>query len=333
MRHRLIGSLTLTGLILTAVPAAAQGVPDYGLDWMTVGEPGNRGANKEEAPGFQPPNWRVVGAVDHTFRLTRTELKVNQWFEFVEAYSPFWEGSPGDSRFTGLYITYSNNNGYRIVPGAENFPTEMSWRVAARYANWLHNDKNPEQWAFETGVYDTSTFHTNDDGTFTDQTDPSPGARFWIPTVDEMIKGTFYDPNRYGQGEGGYWKQPGSSDVPLISNWPYNGGETNAGDFFGGLFDMDAASYPWAQTPWGLLDASGGVGEWTTTRLGEQDIFARRSRAGWPSHERWDVIDKFSQQRPNVGGLGLRLASLPTPGVFTTIAIGAVVLLSGRNRR
>src|SRR5690606_20365357 len=111
---------------------------------------------------------------------------------------------------------------------------------------------------------DTSTFHTNPDGTITDQPTRSPGARFWIPSFDEWVKGGYYDPDRYGEGEPGYWLHPGRSQTPLVSGLPWEGGETNGGVDL--LVSHDPArnvgSYPHVRSAWGLMDISGGATEW-----------------------------------------------------------------------
>ena len=35
---------------------------------------------------------------------------------------------------------------------------DISWRVAAMYCKWLHNDKRTDRAAFLNGAYDVSTF-------------------------------------------------------------------------------------------------------------------------------------------------------------------------------
>ena len=152
-----------------------------------------------------------------------------------------------------------------MVEGAQDYPTNQSWRMAARYCNWLHNNKGSTEEAFASGAYDASTFTENKDGTYNDQATRSPGARYWIPSLDEWIKGVYYDPAGNG-GEGVWWWQPGSSDMPLFAETPRKGGETNASLFWTPGFPeylIRPASYPHIQSPWGLLDASGGWREWT----------------------------------------------------------------------
>src|ERR1051326_2366093 len=194
---------------LLAAPAALAYVPpvspqrpppDYGFDWAIVGAAGNRAAKETEAPGFFPPLTtpaQLVGAVDHNFRITRTEVTASQWLEFVNAYWPYYQGSYTNPELTGRWILPSQlpppgeDPHFYVVPGATNHPTDTSWRMAARYVNWLTNGKVSAPWAFETGAYDTSTFTQNPDHTINDQPAHSPGATFWIPTLDEWTKAMY----------------------------------------------------------------------------------------------------------------------------------------------
>lgn len=303
-------SLTMVACFISTAACAWATPPDAAFDWVIIGDPGNRAANAAEAPQFQPDNWPQegpVGRVDHVFRMTRTEVTVEQWFEYVVAYAPYWEGAPFDNAFTSDWIVPDDDT-YVIIPGAERFPANMSWRHAARFCNWLHNDRAPEQRAFESGVYDTSTFVTHKDNTFDDQTDPSPGARFWVPNVHEWTKAMYYDPDRYGPGEEGYWRYPNGRNEPSHPDWPDQGGETNAGKFAFGLF-MDVGSYPWEASPYGVLDGSGSAREWNATRWGSILLFDRFSQIGMDGNEFIDCIDYFSGMFPDFPVPSLRLVA------------------------
>ena len=248
-----------------ACPAYPLGtIPDYNFDWVVIGDPGN--------PGFEGgPAGQLAGrgSLDYEYRMTRTEVMVSQWFEFVQAFAPYAGDEANSFGFTGFFINLIGPAGipssYQITPGAENLPTNMNWRMAARYVNWLHNDKENSPESFAMGVYDTSTFTQNKDGTFNDQPTHSPDAKFWIPTLDEWLKAVYYDPT-LNAGAGGWWHHPASSDNPLIAGLPWQAGQTNAT-----LLDvpglpnevLDVGSYPVVHSPWGLLDASGGMREWT----------------------------------------------------------------------
>jgi len=84
---------------------------------------------------------------------------------------------------------------------------DISWRVAAMYCNWLHNDKRNDRAAFLNGAYDVITFGYSG-STFTDQRTHTAGARYWIPTQDEWIKATRYDLNKVNlDGSTGGWRK------------------------------------------------------------------------------------------------------------------------------
>ncbi len=262
----------ITMIVLTAAAALpAQQTPDSqayvgnDLEWVIIGDPGN--------PAFEggaQGQLKGRGGIDYRYRLTRTEILVHQWFQFVQAFAPYYEGTYGQSHgLTGCFIyiagPLNDPDSYHMFEGTEDYPTNQSWRMAARYCNWLHNGKENTEEAFSHGAYDTSTFTENKDGSYNDQATRSPGARYWIPSLDEWLKGVYYDPAA-NQGDGGWWWQPGSSDEPLFAETPRKGGETNASLFWTPGFPeylIRPGSYPHIQSPWGLLDVSGGWQEWT----------------------------------------------------------------------
>ena len=128
--------------------------PSYGHTFLTIGAPGNRAANPQEAPRLFPPYStvpRLVGAVNYEYRITRTEVTVGQWFQFVQAYKPYYTGSPNAAAFTSDWIGWNGSN-YVMTPSAVNYPANMSWRMAARYTNWLHNGRASNQAAFDRHV-------------------------------------------------------------------------------------------------------------------------------------------------------------------------------------
>jgi len=319
-----------------ASPAKAQRTPSYGHDFVTVGAPGNRGTLPSERPWAVDPEV-PYGAVKHEFRITRTEILNEQWFEFVQAYAPFYPGSPRDKELTGLHIRYTPGVGHQMFSGTQRFPTEVPFSTMARYVNWLHNDKTREAWAFEDGAYDMSTFTANPDGTRNDQLTHHPGARFWIPTYDEIIKSFYYDPNRDGPNQGGYWLFPNSSNEPLISGAP-GIGTTNAGTAgeFGFAY-LNAGSYPDTKTPWGLLDASGGESEMTETVF----IPEIRARAAYGSSFGTPAEFLIFDDRIDYPGLflpadffsrGFRVASsVPTP--VSTAAFAVLFAVGSRYKR
>jgi len=320
--------------VLTAV-ASAQPAPDYGLTWQTIGAAGNRATIPSEVPLLPD---RQVGAVAYEYRLTQTEITAGQWLEFAQAYVRWHPQASGNSELMGWYMNRDDANRIFILPAAANLPNTQSWRMAARFCNWLHNGKVDAAWAFEQGAYDASTFTDNPDGTRNDQITRSPGALFWIPSRDEWVKGAFYDPDRYGPGQGGYWLSPNRSNDILISG-PPGAGQTSAG--FG--YPPDTAppgvgSYPDVRSPWGLLDLSGGEREWTETMSFIGDLSRYRTILGsayrtgpYTSIDRPD--DVFSTGSFPSDIQGLRVASV-VPAPYSALAVlGGVVGFFRRRSR
>jgi formylglycine-generating enzyme required for sulfatase activity len=252
--------------------ALAQGVPDYDFQWTTVGNLGNApytSANPDDA------NVNGRGSVNHEFRASRLEITTAQWMEFVNAFAPF-DNSPIDQNgplIWGAQRAQRLPNGHWIMGLGSNPITAqlpiggISWRDAARYCNWLTNNKQVSLAAISTGSYDTTTWGNRDSttGAYPDDPHRMPGAKFFLPEISEYLKATHYDPNRYGEGQGGYWQYKTGLDTPPIPGLPGEG-NTNAGYLPGGdpfaAWNIPLGSYSSVQTAYGLFDTSGGGKEW-----------------------------------------------------------------------
>jgi len=248
-----------------AVASGAVTSVEQGIEFVTIGAPGNAGY-----AGGQFGNNAGAGAVSEAFRIARTQVTNAQIVEFANAYLPHILAR-GDNPREQLGILGSTFIGYdqqqqRYVttPQAALFPAMVSWRIAARYCNWLCNDRRTDLAAFETGAYDTSTFGNGPNGTFTDQLTHNTSARFFLPTRDQWVKAAFYDPNRNGPGVGGYWQYPHSSETAPIYGFPWEGGESIVGREDIPLFSwvQPVASYVNTQSPWGLFDLTGSARDW-----------------------------------------------------------------------
>ena len=234
--------------------------------WALIGDPGNPDTTDEDSVAFtQPP----VGSVDYLYRIWVLEMTVNEQVEFVEAYAPFYfQNHPNlheaEWAFTGDSILLTRTTIQYSSQGLR--AANMGWEYAARYINWLHHGKVNEAWAFETGVFDTSTFEPDDQGEYHWQETHSPEARYWFPTTDEWTKAAYWDPDKLGEGIGGYWRYPNSTMNALRPELlPEDGGQRNSGRDFS-IFPLDVASFPNERSPWGLLDLAGGEQEWLEYR-------------------------------------------------------------------
>ena len=80
----------------------------------------------------------------------------------------------------------------------------ISWFMAARFANWLHNGRI-------SGLQSDST---TEDGAYNlngnTLVDKDGSAKYWIPTENEWYKAAYYDPDK--SGGSGYWDYASQSD-------------------------------------------------------------------------------------------------------------------------
>jgi len=338
-------------IVLGAVPlvgcavASAQPGPD-GYDWATIGSVNN--------PAYDGPDpFNLVtgrGSVGYEYRMGRFEVTTAQWMEFYNTFKARADPVP-DNVLPNLILwgaetdpTYSGpGTRYRLrnVPNAGMIPVAgASWRTSARLVNWLHNDKSSDLSAIADGAYDTSTFGQTAPGVFTDQVAHHPGARYWIPTLDENLKAWHYDPQRFGPGQGGYWQYSHSSDNPPIFG-PPGIGEANAQfslpNF--GQYDIPLGSYPNTRSPWGLLDTAGGTKEWLESVRIINDRTYRSTHGsfygtgGNPESDRvYNLGGEFGNARTSY--MGLRIASaVPSPSSLVVFFLGTAVCTFRRNRK
>lgn len=327
------------GMTLAALAAAAR-AQTYNIDWVTIGDADN--------PAYDDP-WNGLidgrGSVPYEYRIGRHEVTTGQWMEFVNTFStqsdemrlfgsPFYWGAVVDGTYGGPGRRWKLDESN---PDAAMLPVHgLDWRIAAMYCNWLHNGRSSDLSAIEDGAYDASTFTLNSDGTFNDQATRHPDARFWIPSLDEWVKAAHYDPDRFGQGEGGWWTYPDGSDDPLVPGMPGEGDTSATLEWAGAHVPLGA--YPHAASPWGLLDLSGGTMEWT------EEVY--------PNHKfRWadgaplfafedylvvDTVDQMATERPSVGGtwMGLRVAAaVPSTAAATVLILAGGVSVIRRRER
>lgn len=325
--------VVVAATISMAAAAAPQvsGPDEHGFRWATIGAPGNRDTLPSELP--DAPWLTPMGGVDYRYRMATTEVTGSMWFEFVQAYRPYVGADRGRPYFTGpaLFRGFDSEGlpTYTMDARFEDMPIGVGWRYAARFVNWLHNGKpvgdDLTEAAFAQGVYDTSTFSTNPDNSINDNTTAASGARYWIPTHDEWIKAAYYDPNHYGEGEGGYWVHPNGQNEPLTPGAPGEpGAQTGAGYLDGNGIVIPVGAYPDVDQPWGLLDVSGGSSEWTST-IAESPVpmgmYVHGTRTGTVNHDIFDAIDIFGSGRPH-DLHGIRLASpIPSPGAFPVLLL------------
>jgi sulfatase modifying factor 1 len=350
-RHAIAASALVAASL--APSALAQVDPATGIDFVTVGAAGN-----SPWAGNGDPDDQAVGrgGVNYEYRIGRYEVTTANWVEFMNAAwdRPVSDRIPfvGQPAFWGAAGTTPNTPGgfrWTVPAGSElRMVSGVSWRTAAIYCNWLHNGKSLDRAAFLSGAYDVSTFGTATPFGFTDQLERSPGAKYFLPTWDEWLKASHYDPNKQNSDGtlGGWWQYANMRDTPLTYGPPpsFGGdgtGMANAGFTLPGFAELltPLGSYSTQQSPWSLLDTAGGTIEWTeSARIGSgipQSRIIDGSYFG-SSPGAADAADKLGirgSEFPSIAFLdfGFRVASVvPSP---SGVAVGVVALVfSGRRR-
>jgi sulfatase modifying factor 1 len=346
-----------------ALPAAAQIDPLSGIDFVRITHAGNApwmgdGTEGDRAIGR--------GGVNYEYSIGRFEVTTSQWTAFFNAAydrpQSDWLPHLIPPTFWGAQPTTPNTPGGRrwaVPAGNEMRPVgNISWRMAAMYCNWLHNDRSTAREAFLDGAYDVSTFgYLGESGIFTDQQTHHPDARYWIPTWDEHLKASHYDPT-LNDGEGGWWRYNTSNEaapaygppgVHVRTTWPFgvdpNGPLAQANGLWDGLdfpgddpFAVSLGAYPDVQSPWGLFDTAGGTAEWTEEIglvSGVFPVFRGFDGSAWASDGTFaDLIISRGGDSPSFSffDLGFRVAStVPSPG-SSALGLGLLLMAGGRRR-
>jgi formylglycine-generating enzyme required for sulfatase activity len=338
-----------TAILTSALQlATAQTPPDYDFQFSTVGALGNAPIQNSTLD-YQFVNGR--GSVGYAYRMSKLEVTTGQWMEFLNTFpsntSPhaYWDSTTPDFwgavKSGGKYVLRND------VSSASQLPVGgITWRMSALYCNWLHNGKQATASSLITGAYDSATWgFVGTTNVFTDAATHLPGAQYWIPTLDEQLKAFQYDPNRYGQGQGGWWESRNKSDTHGTPGLPGEG-TTSAGYRPDGdpfiAWNIALGAYEGIESPWGLLDTSGGAEEWNEERYPPQpnDFGAGPTArglygtwAGQDPHEFQELIwgIKSGTIKANLLYPGLRIAST-VPAVSTATFVSISLCMITRRR-
>lgn len=337
MKHLVWG---IVGMVVNACAALGQIDPVSGIDFVTIGNPGN-------APwmgnGRSPDLAIGRGSVNYTYHIGRDEVNTGLWAEFFSAALD----RPSNDRIPFVYAptAWSAQGASPRNPGGQRFTTTaatamlptggVDWRTCAILCNWLCSGKRTDRAAFLNGAYDVSTFGYSGNF-FTDQPAHNPNAQFWIPTWDEYLKASHYDPNKGGPGVGGWWVYSNGTDTPLTPG-PPRIGQANFGFSNPSPFVIPLGAYS-TVSPYGLKDAAGGTSEWTESIITIPGEINGRYFTGsyWnssPAQFISDSIYSAGSEQPDVAlyRLGLRVASA-VPSVSSCIPLCALVALCARRR-
>lgn len=335
----LVAASLVLGLGALAAPALAQPDPS-GILFSTIGSPNN--------PAYHGPDPEQLvtgrGSVGYEYKIGTTEVTTAQWAEFYSAF--YFQLPQGRMPLPNTWGAGLNTSG-QFVPVSEAaamYPVSgVSWRTCAMFCNWLCNDKRTDLSAIQNGAYDISTFGSDANGNFTDQPSHNPGARYWIPTLDESLKASFWSPSNTNND--GWYMYPLGRDTPPVYGPPPgfpNGSplnEANAGFAIGqfGHWSIPLMSYPNARSPWGLMDVAGGTSEWSEEIQEGGSVGRFRvldgSFAGTSIGNGSDRVNIYVSDFPNRRvDYGFRVAAA-IPSCSTAAVMVAFAGLIGRHRR
>lgn len=357
-------------MTLPPAPPGVQVTHEYGIEFATVNAaaaPPITGAQTLADPlaSRVRHEFPLVATPPAPFRIARTELTTASWADFLSTFTRQYSYETlatmdngrwtwmvdGPVIFGGALVPAQSGVGNQWVHGFNGRVNTsliavqgISLVQGAMYCNWLQNGQQSNFGSLMTGAYDL----TGIVGTQTGILHRSAGAQFFIPSLDEWLVAAHYDPNRNGQGQGGYWEFPTTSDTAPIYG-PPGIGQANAGfERFDDGYDpggiglwaaaIGVGSYPTVQSPWGLLDTAGGAFE-TLESLGYSDsgtYLLEGSRYGNVDgfqNSMFDMLGYYSEgQSLRSGSGGLRIAAVvPAPVVLP--ALGMWCTLRTRRRR
>jgi len=333
-------ALTRFGIALTLFAGAV--APAYAapiIDWVTVGDAGN--AADTSPAGF--------GAVAEDYRIMKYEWTNSLYVEFLNAVDP--QGTNPNSVYNASMasdaragITNSgtvNGSRYAFKTNMGDKPVNyVSWWDAARVSNWLHNG------GLTYGTTNSSGTAPQNVGAYTLGTGTSgtapavnSGATVYIPTEDQWYKAAYY---KGGSTNAGYWDYATQSDTaPTAVNATTVGTGTSGGVSpvtTGNFANYNSAASWNSQTgnvttvgtnggasAYAAFDMSGNINEWNdlTGVVGS----SRGVRGGnWLDFE-FSLSSSFRipidpSSENNI--IGFRLAAVPEPSTWASLAAGCV---------
>jgi len=298
-----MNAITLASAILMSVlalGATSSHAEALEIDTVLVGQPGNLADPKT---GY--------GAVEAPFRMSKSEVTVDQYVKFLNAVASvpvhpviasLWaDEMSAENEDTGPLIlrsgsgTPSDPYQYRTAPSAmwgkhagKRPVAWVSWFDAVRFANWMHHGSATGT-ITETGAYTLADYQVK--GIVA----RNANARWWLPSEDEWYKAAYYDPAK--SGAAGYWNYPTRSDVPprdsrltITDNQlivPPLAPAANFNEIYQPLRRMKGGvltpvcSYSSddprldSRGPWGTCDQAGSLWEWTEGTDGPQNKILR----------------------------------------------------------
>jgi formylglycine-generating enzyme required for sulfatase activity len=247
------------------------------IPFVLIGDPGNSGYY-----GLK----RNIGAIDHSFFISKYEVTVSQYCDFLNAvasqndphqlYKNGMTEDPKVACISRTILTKEDGSScfyYEPFENRDSLPiTYVNLRDAQRFCNWLENnaptsDDDPLflEVCTEKGAY---LFLGGINGDMEEPTLCS-NAHYYIPSEDEWFKAAYY---KGGGNNTGYWAYPTSHDAAPNNGQGDVSNQANYRTMATGWkpreqnpmitpvdhFDQTCSAY-------GVYDMGGNIAEWTSS--------------------------------------------------------------------
>lgn len=285
------------------------GANEFTIEFVDIGNPNN----PDDNGGVPDP----AGGVEYAFRMGKFEISRDMINK---------SNSEG-----GLGITLSDMTSYG-GNGINKPATGVSWYEAARFVNWLNDQKG----ASPAYKFNGSTFElwqSGDAGYNATNPFRNSEAIYFLPSSDEWYKAAYYAPNT----EEYYSFSTGSNIAPS----PIISGTALGTAVYDQSFNQGPADITLAGglSPYGTMGQDGNVLEWEETEwdLVNDTAFTRGYRGGgWATDNPGDIGSSYRYfETPTVEyfDIGFRVASIvvPEPVSHTLVFIGLSMALRSRH--
>lgn len=153
---------------------------------------------------------RTLGRVNYAYKIMTNLVSNDSYCEFLNSVDPngiysqyIYDHQMASSPVGGIVLDKCSSPKYIVKENMSNKPvTFITWTMASKYCNWLHNDKIASWNSTISGAYDIDNAR-------------SSGAQYFIPSENEWYKAAYYDPT-LNSNDGGYWTySTQSNNIPL----------------------------------------------------------------------------------------------------------------------
>jgi formylglycine-generating enzyme required for sulfatase activity len=172
----------------------------------------NTGNPPDDCDDFQ------FGSIGYSYQINKYLLTNNEYCSFLNTVDPsglnihnIYDTRMSTSPVGGISLIECSGTGnkYNVKNNMSDKPvTFIKWTMAAKYTNWLHNNKSSNIQNIYSGAYNLSNLNT--------YIDRQNGAKYFLPNENEWYKAAYYDPTIQDYWQ--YGTKNNTDPLAIISN-------------------------------------------------------------------------------------------------------------------